>query len=694
MKPVTMTPVTVKRLAAGIQLLAACALLTAPFANAGTKKITVEDSLAIHRVAAPKFSPDGNWILYTETEWDRKNDRQVSHIYVAPASVGSFNDGLHSVSVPPGGAAPIRLTNGEKGETSPQWSPDGKRIAFLADRTTGETTPGTRGPGNQIWVIRADGGEAEKLTSEDSAIAEFRWSPDGKRIAFVTRDTPKDKADRDKRKKDKFDAILVDADYSYAHLWNLDLASKDKKRVTDGAFSVSQIRWSPDGRSIAYVQSGMGTQESSWFDLNADRKTDIFVVGSEGGAPKRLTSNPGPDSNPEWSPDGNEIAYLSAMSKDSWADKTDIMVLSPTGGTPRNLTRDFPDSASDPKWSRDGKSVYWNSEEGVRRHIFRVASNGGNIVHITEGAAMYADFDLSPDGNRIVCTIDTSMAPPDVWLINTSGSGRTRISQSNSTFDEFAVAKSEPVRWKGPDNFDVEGWITYPLDYQAGKKVPMILSIHGGPYGANTARFDARAQIFAAHGYAVLAPNPRGSTGYGNKFEQANVGDWGGKDFGDLMAGVDAMIDRGIADKDKLVVMGGSYGGFMTFWTITQTNRFKAAIGHAGISDWYSFYGQSDIPGLMTYGFGGEPWKATATFRKYSPITYVDHVKTPIMITHGEQDRRVPIQQAEEYFRALKGIGDEVIFVRYPREGHGITEPNHQIDLVGRQLAWFEQHLK
>ncbi len=688
-----MQPVTLKRTAVSAVLLAAFA---ASFAIAGTKKITVEDSLAIHRVAAPKFSPDGNWILYTETEWDRKNDRQVSHLFVAHAAPGSAGGAVQGASA--GGAVPIRLTNGEKGETAPQWSPDGKRIAFLADRTIGETTPGTRGPGNQIWLIRADGGEAEKLTSEDTAISEFRWSPDGKRIAFVTRDTPKDKADRDKRKKDKFDAILVDADYTYAHLWTLDLASKNKKRVTDGVFSASQIRWSPDGRSIAYVQSSMGTQESSWFDLNADRKTDIFVVSSDGGAPKRLTSNAGPDSNPEWSPDGNEIAYLSAMSVTGWAEKTDIMVLaapgSTTGGTPRNLTHDFPDSAGDPKWSRDGKSVYWNSEEGVRRHIFRVAANGGRIEHITEGASMYADFDVSPDGNRIVCTIDTSSAPPDVWLINTSGSGRTRISQSNPAFDEFAVAKSEAVRWKGPDNFDVEGWITYPLDYQAGKKVPMILSIHGGPYGANTARFDARAQIFAAHGYAVLAPNPRGSTGYGNKFEQANVGDWGGKDFGDLMAGVDAMIDRGIADKDKLVVMGGSYGGFMTFWTITQTNRFKAAIGHAGISDWYSFYGQSDIPGLMTYGFGGEPWKATATFRKYSPITYVDHVKTPIMITHGEQDRRVPIQQAEEYFRALKGVGDEVIFVRYPREGHGITEPNHQIDLVGRQLAWFEQHLK
>jgi Dipeptidyl aminopeptidases/acylaminoacyl-peptidases len=188
-------------------------------------------------------------------------------------------------------------------------------------------------------------------------------------------------------------------------------------------------------------------------------------------------------------------------------------------------------------------------------------------------------------------------------------------------------------------------------------------------------------------------PNPRGSTGYGNRFATANIGDWGGKDFKDIMAGVDTVIARGIADPDKLVVMGGSYGGFMTFWTITQTDRFKAAIGHAGISDWYSFHGQSDIPGLMEYGFGGQPWASAETYRKWSPMTYVDRVKTPLLITHGERDLRVPIAQAEQYYRALRKRGVETVFLRYPREGHGIQEPNHQIDLFQRQLEWFDSHL-
>jgi len=264
---------------------------------------------------------------------------------------------------------------------------------------------------------------------------------------------------------------------------------------------------------------------------------------------------------------------------------------------------------------------------------------------------------------------------------------------ANPQLKEFGIADAEVIRWKGPDNLDIEGLLVKPLGYEAGRRYPFILQIHGGPYGKFTNAFDARAQIFAANGYALLMPNPRGSTGYGQKFTVANVADWGGKDFQDYMAGVDAAIAKGIADPEKLVVMGGSYGGFSTFWTITQTNRFKAAIGHAGISDWYSFHGQSDIPGLMEFGFVGYPWNAADTYRKYSPMTYVDRVKTPIMITHGEQDRRVPIAQAEEYYRALKTRGVDVVFVRYPREGHGIQEPNHQIDLVHRQLEWFNSHL-
>ena len=259
---------------------------------AGDRKITVEDSLEIRRVASPRFSPDGAWVVYTQTEWDRKGNRQVTHLWLGSAD---------------GARAPVKLTNGEKGETAPQWSPDGSRIGFLADRTGS----------NQVWAIRPAGGEAEKLTDEESAVSEFQWSPDGNRIAYIVRDVPKDKAEREKRKKDKFDAIVVDADFTYAHLWTLDLATKTRKRLTEGAFSAAAPRWSPDGKEIAYIYSAFGTQESSFFELNGDRNTDIHVVSATGGAPRKLVTDPGTAANPVWSPDGTRLAYTNAPPRTS-----------------------------------------------------------------------------------------------------------------------------------------------------------------------------------------------------------------------------------------------------------------------------------------------------------------------------------------------------------------------------------------
>ncbi len=637
---------------------------------AGDKKMAVEDSLEIHRVAAPRLSPDGAWVVYTQTQWDRKANRQVTHLWLGSAD----------------GAKPaIQLTNGEKGETAPQWSPDGARLGFLADRTGS----------NQVWAIRPAGGEAEKLTDEETAVGEFQWSPDGKRLAYIVKDTPKDKAEREKKKKDKFDAIVVDADFGYTHLWTVDLATKAKKRLTEGAFSASAPRWSPDGKQIAYLYTTYGTQESAFFELGGDRNTDIHVVSAEGGAPRKLVTDPGTAATPVWSPDGTRIAYSNVPDAKRWGMKSEVMVIPAGGGAALNLTANFPDAAGgNLSWSPDSQSLYWDSQQGLRNHVFRVPAAGGRIEQLTEGARIYNDIDVAKDGKRIACVSDAGDAPAEIWTIAVAGGAPQKVSNANPKIADFAIAKSEAVRWKGPDGWDIEAWLTLPLGYTPGQKVPLILNIHGGPYGAHTARFDARSQIFAANGYAVLAPNPRGSTGYGQKFVHANVTDWGGKDFGDLMAGVDAMVAKGLADPNRLLVMGGSYGGFMTFWTITQTTRFKAAIGHAGISDWYSFYGQSDIPGLMAFGFGGQPPKAAETFRRWSPMTFVEKVKTPILITHGEQDRRVPITQAEQYYRSLRDAGVEAVFVRYPREGHGIQEPNHQVDLVGRQLEWFAKHLE
>jgi dipeptidyl aminopeptidase/acylaminoacyl peptidase len=644
-------------------------VITLAFGAAGDKRMTIEDALAIKNVGAPQLSPDGKWVAYTLSAWDRKENRRVSHIHLVSSE---------------GGRA-IKLTNGEKGESAPQWSPDSTRLAFTANRDQN----------NQIWIIDVRGGEAEKLTAEENGVSAFRWSPDGKRLAFITRDTPKDKAEREKRKKEKFDTIVVEKEFTYSHLWTINVETREKQRVTEGDFSVSGPQFSPDGKWIAFTHSRSGASESSYSDISEDRNTDIYVVASDGGAPRQLTTNPAADTNPQFSPDGKWIAYTGNSEPKSWAAKNDVMVIAAEGGAPRNLTKEYFESAGGGlSWSPDGKTLYFASGVGMYSHIFSVPASGGQVSQLTRGNRNYGQFDLSGDGTKIAYLVNDGRTPEDIFVAPLGKLEQARqVTTANPQLKDFAFGETEVIKWKGPDNFEIEGVLIKPLGYEAGKRYPLILQIHGGPYGKFSDSFNSRAQIFAANGYAVLLPNPRGSTGYGHKFTVANVSDWGGKDFQDIMAGVDTAIARGIADANKLVVMGGSYGGFMTFWTITQTDRFKAAIGHAGISDWYSFHGQSDIPGLMEYGFTGLPWTSTDTYRKFSPMTYVDRVKTPILITHGEQDRRVPIAQAEQYYRALKKRGVEVVFLRYPREGHGIQEPNHQIDLAHRQLEWFDSHL-
>lgn len=636
--------------------------------GADPKGMNIEKSLALKVAASPKLSPDGKWVVYTLSEWDREKNRRTSHLHLVPAQ----------------GGASIRLTNGEKGETNPEWSPDSTQIAFLADRSS------EAGKGNQVWLIRAAGGEAWQLTKEESAVSGIAWAPDGKSLAYVVKDAPKDKADREKKKKDKFDAIQVEENLEYSHLWTIAVDSGKTTRLTQGTSSASTPRFSPDGKSIAYVWSPGGASESAYRDITDDRRSDIYIVPAEGGVSSRLTANPAEDSSPEWSPDGTRIAFLSRTDPKSWAAKVDVYVVPSSGGAPVNLTKDWNESASNPTWS--GDQIYFSGGMGLYGHVYSVPAAGGKVKPVTSGNRVLSQFD-SASGKMVYLAGDPSHTD-DVYIAAADGTSEARLTLANPQLEEIALGQTEVVRWKGAEGLEIEGLLLKPVGYEAGKRYPMILQVHGGPHSRYTASLVRTAQIYAANGYAVLMPNPRGSTGYGTRFMQSNNGDWGGKDFQDLMAGVDSMIAKGVADGDKLVVAGGSYGGFMTFWTITQTNRFKAAIGHAGISDWYSFYGQSDIPGLMEYGFTGHPWVSTATYRKYSPITYVDKVTTPILITHGEQDRRVAIAQAEEYYRALKLRGVNVQFVRYPREGHGITEPNHQIDQAGRHLAWLKQFVR
>lgn len=645
-------------------------LAALPLIAADPRGMTIEKYLDLKTVSAPKLSPDGNWVVYSTSEWNREKNKRDAHLHLVPARGGES----------------IQLTNGEKGESGAVWSPDSKSIAFLADRGPAEPAKGA-----QAWVIRLAGGEAKQITKEDSAVSHLTWSPDGKSLAYVVKDPPADKAAREKRKKEKFDAVVVEQDLEFKHLWIVEIESGKKRRLTNGAFSVSAPRFSPDGTRIAFVQSPEGTNGSAYRDITGDRRTDIYVVPATGGDAKQITNSPAGDTDPQWSPDGGSIAYVSRDDPKSWAAKADIYVVPATGGAPRNLTKDWNESASDPMWN--GDQIRFAGGMSFYGHLYAVPIKGGAVKQVTSGDRLLTQFDSAAD--RVVYAASGPKQTDDIYIADIDGKNERRLTIANPALDSIALGETETVKWQAPDGLAVEGLLVKPIGYEAGRKYPLVLLVHGGPHSRWAAGLTQlrTAQIYAAEGYATLLANPRGSTGYGTKFMQANNADWGGKDFQDLMAGVDAMIARGVADPAKLAVAGGSYGGFMTFWTITQSNRFKAAIGHAGISDWYSFYGQSDIPGLMEYGFGGHAWTEADRFRKYSPITYVEKVTTPILITHGEEDRRVAIAQAEQYYRALKLRGVDTQFVRYPREGHGITEPNHQIDQFERHLGWLKRHI-
>lgn len=651
-------------------LLICLLLVLTPTALMAGKKMTIEDSLAIQSFSSLEWAPDNETLYLVLRNWDREKDTYISHIHRLSRVSGE----LH------------QITRGEKGESNPQISPDGKYLAFTASR--GEKAR------SQVWLLPLAGGESYALTKAENGTSSFIWAPDSQSVAYVTRDVYPDKEAREKRKKDKDDAVLVDQDYTFNHLWIQPLGGGDARRVTDGEFSVSNMDWSKDGLQIVFQANYQGNQESSWHHIDDRPDTDVYLVNVASGAVTNLTPGEGRAASPRFSPDGQRIAFSASKGVTS-GDKNDLILMDLPSKRTTNLTVSQPDSVGGAVWSMDGQSLYYSQGVKTYTQLFQISASGGEPQALTSGLGVGGGFAFSHDGRWLAFSKNQLDKPGDVWVRSASGGNEKELTDLNPQIRDFDIAKTEVVRWKSSaDGQEIEGILTYPLGYEQGKRYPMIMSIHGGPTGRSSHGFNSRNQIFAANGYSILQPNPRGSSGYGIEFIRGNYMDWGGKDFhNDDMPGADKVIEMGVADPDKLVVMGGSYGGFSTYWSITQTDRFKAAIGHAAISDWYSFYGQTDIPAYLHWGFGGHPWETRETYEKYSPYNFAKNVVTPLMITHGEEDHRVPIEQAEEYYTALKKMGKEVEFVRYPREGHGIREPNHVIDLVGRQLEWFDSHL-
>jgi dipeptidyl aminopeptidase/acylaminoacyl peptidase len=643
---------------------AATLSFAALIANAQTpKRMTFDDVIALKSVTDPQLSPDGKWIAYVVSHADMTADASDPDIYLVASS----------------GGTPVRLTTSKKADTSPRWSPDGKWIAFISAR---DDRP-------QIYLISPSGGEAEALTSSKSGISSFVWSPDGRRIAFTAqRDLT---ADEEKKQKEKDDAVVIDQQWRFTQISTIDLASKKVNIIVSGAFQVGDPQWSPDGSRIAYTQNPTSKADDG-------NLSDIYTVSSDGGSPKKLVENEGPDNAPRWSPDGKWIAYLTRIGKPTAVGLNNLAIVSADGGTPRMVTAGFLYAGGAATWSNDGVTLFFTVPTRTTSQLFSVASAGGTPKQLTNVKGIMSGASFSRDRSMFATAFQDVQHPSDIHVASTTNAAAlVKITDHNPQVAQMALGKSEIVHWKSKDGMDIDGLLVYPVDYQPGKRYPMVAEIHGGPAGSWTEGFPGSwgdaAHVWAGRGWAVFFPNPRGSSSYGEKFLRANIKDWGGGDFRDIQTGIDNLIAKGIADSTKLAQSGWSYGGYMTAWTLTQTNRFKAVMVGAGLTNMASMYGTNDIPRTIDGYFEAEPWNDAAQYSAKSAMTFIKQAKTPTLIEHGQADQRVPIGQSQELYLGLKKNGVPVELVFFPREPHGLQEPRHQLDKMTREYEWFAKYV-
>lgn len=643
--------------------------LVAGAASAADRGWTPDLALKVKRVGVVVPSPDAMRAAFVVSEAIIEGEKSewVSQIHVANAD----------------GSRAFQLTRGEKSATQPRWSPDGVWIAFLSPR---------EGERSQVFRIRVDGGEAEQLTSAKAAIAAFEWSPDGKSIAFLMPD-PKTE-EEEKADKEKRDARVVDEDFKLARLYVIPVekdgeARRTLKRLTDGEVHVTGLDWSPDGRTIVFTHQ----RTPKVFEQN-----DISVVSSQGGKVTPIAVTNAFEADARYSPDGASIVYATSDDPPTWAFTARVRVVPSEGGAVRSLAPTFDEQPNVLGWSADGRGIYVQETHGTVNRISLLPIDGGPPRRVTPETVNANQPTVNRTGTAVGFAHSWSDKAPEPYFSRLEPFEPKQIAtvQSLPSADEAPLGRTEVISWKAPDGMSIEGLLTYPVGYEKGRRVPLLVIVHGGPTGVFTHSFTGMPSpfmipLFANRGYAVLRCNVRGSSGYGRRFRYANYQDWGGGDYRDIMSGVDRVIAMGIADPERLGIMGWSYGGYMTSWVITQTKRFKAASVGAGVTNLMSFAGTSDIPGFIPDYFGGEFWEVFDRWRARSALFHMKGVTTPTLIQHGEQDRRVPISQGYELYNALARQKVPVKMVVYPRQPHGLQEPKLIKDAMQRNLEWFDR---
>jgi dipeptidyl aminopeptidase/acylaminoacyl peptidase len=631
---------------------------------------TPEQELKVRPITAVRVSPDGKKVAYTVSDAVMTPDKSefVAQIWVANSD----------------GSGAVQLTYAEKSSVNPRWSPDGSRLAFTSSRS---------GKSN-LYVLRLIGGEAEQLTDVKSGVSAFAWSPDGTRIAFLLRDAAGDEEEKNTKGKDDWRWVDEAVKLSRLNVINLNKDASGKReprRLTGDANVQGDFDWAPDGKTIAFTRTKM-PKADYW------PTADLLAVDVATGQLKTLAATTAAESEPVYSPDGKWIALSISDDPPRWAGYQRLALIPASGGTPRLLAETFDAQPNVIDWSGDGKRIYFAETRGTVSRVSAVDVGSGAVTELNKGKEVLGAFSLNRNGTVLGFTMQAPDKAPEAFVSSTSNFAPVQISRANADLPKLPIGKTEVLKWKSTDGLDVEGLLTYPVGYRQGTRVPLLLVVHGGPAGVFTQSFLATRGAypiasFASRGFAILRVNPRGSSGYGQKFRFANIKDWGGGDYADLLTGVDRVIEMGVADPERLGVMGWSYGGFMTSWVITQTRRFKAASVGAAVTNLMSFIGTADIPSFIPDYFGAQPWENLEIYRTHSAMFNAKGVTTPTLIQHGEADERVPISQGYEFYNALKVQNVPVRMIVLPRMPHGPDEPKMVLKAKQTNLEWFEKYL-
>jgi dipeptidyl aminopeptidase/acylaminoacyl peptidase len=638
---------------------------------------TIDQSLELKSASSPEISPDGRRAVYEVSRTNWEDNAFERDLWIVETATGDAH----------------QLTASKKSSTNAAWSPDGQWIAFLSDRP-GQIS-GTAPDKKQLYVIAADGGEARQLTKVEAGVNSLAWSSDSKKIAFSAED-PEPKAMKDRKEK-YGEYEVVHADYKMVHLWTLDLPADENasipepKRLTEGsALSVGDFAWSPDGTRIAF-----SAQRDP--DLISSETADIYVVTVGDGKVKKIVSTPGPDRNPHWSPDGKQIAYETASSsKYFFYTNSKIAVVDADGGTTRVLTDAFDENPGLIAWSADG--IYFAATQKTYAHLFRLNPDTKAIEKLSSPEHLMASsFSFSKDYKQVAFRAAQENEYPEIFTTSVATWQARKLTTLGDQLKGFKSARREVISWKSTDGATIEGVLYTPPDFKLGKQYPLLVVIHGGPTGVDQPIVNADryypVERFVAKGALILRPNYRGSAGYGEKFRALNVRNLGVGDYADVISGVDSLIAKGFVDKDRVGSMGWSEGGYISAFITASSDRFKAVSVGAGISDWMTYYVNTDITPFTRQYLHATPWDDPEIYKKTSPITYIAKAKTPTLIQHGENDKRVPIPNGYELRQALEDRGVPVKMVVYKGFGHGITKPKQQRAVMEENEKWFAKYI-